>query len=141
MTARNIVRIGRFVSVLALAAMPALVGCEEYVKPPIQARQDPFQPGQINMTSDDLRAHTAVDKPDVSRDDGGLLHVTVPIRATTNKQLYIDYRVTFFDRDGAPLNQTGWFTKTLSPNVHDHFSVNSTSPLAADFQIDVRYAK
>jgi len=141
MIARNIVRIGRFAAVLALFATPAMLGCEEYVKPPIAGRQDPYQREQIHLASEDLRAETALDKPQISRDDGGLLHVTVPIRAAINKQLYIDYRVTFFDRDGAPINTTGWFTKTLTPNVPDQVIVNSTSPLAADFQVDIRYAK
>ncbi|MGB7156830.1 MAG: DUF1425 domain-containing protein [Tepidisphaeraceae bacterium] len=116
-----------------------LTGC---VKAPIEGRQDPYTPSQIMFASKDLKNNTAVDAPRVARDEaGGILHVTVPIRAATNLELYVDYRVTFFDRNGRRLNQTGWFTKTLVPNVPDSITVNSMGPNAADFQVDFRYAK
>ncbi len=116
-----------------------LSGC---VKAPIEGRQDPFSSSQIMFASKDLKNKTAVGAPSVSRDEaGGILQVTVPIRAATNTQLYVDYRVTFFDRNNQRLNQTGWFTKTLVPNVPDSVTVNSMGPSAADFQVDFRYAK
>src|SRR3954470_17547128 len=104
---------------IALAALCTLVGCADEVKPPIMARHDPYQREQIHIASMDLRRHTATEKPIVSRDDGGLLHVQVPIRATTDLKLYVDYRVTFFDRNGQAINQTGWLHKTLTPNTPD----------------------
>jgi hypothetical protein len=126
---------------LAPALFLALVtvGC---LKAPIEGRQDPYAPSQIMFASKDLRNNTAVSTPSVARDDvGGILHITVPIRAATNKQLYIDYRTTFFDRNNQQISQTGWTRKTLAPNVPDRIVVNSMGPTAADFQIDVRYAK
>jgi len=113
-------------------------GC---VKPPIEARQDPYLPSQVMMASKDLRKKTAVQAPAVSRDEAGILHVTLPIRAATDLQLYIDYRTTFFDRNGQEVSRTNWTTKTLAPNVPDRIVVSSMGPSAADFQIDVRYAK
>lgn len=122
------------VVVLALAS-----GC---VKAPIEGRQDPYAPSQIMFASKDLRNKTAVGAPSVARDDvGSILHVTVPIRAATNLQLYVDYRATFFDRNNQQISQTAWATKTLAPNVPDRIVVNSMGPNAADFQIDLRYAK
>jgi hypothetical protein len=122
-----------------LVTVVGLIGCG--VKAPIEARQDPYVPHQINLTSEDLRTHTAVLEPLVARDPAGLLRVTVPIRAATNRQLYIDYRVSFFDSTGQLINQTGWISKVLAPNVADQIVVNSTTPRAADFQIDVRYTR
>jgi uncharacterized protein YcfL len=123
-----------------LSIMPLLSGCA--VNPPIEARQDPYTRQQIHLTSDDLRWHTAVDTPQVWRDDAGLLFITVPIRSTSNQQLNIDYRVTFFDRQGRPLGEpTGWLSKVLAANVPDQITVNSTTPLAQDFQIDLRYSQ
>ena len=116
------------------------VGCS--VKAPIEGRQDPYTPSQVMFASKDLKNHTAVDAPRVARDEtGGILHVTVPIRAATNKQLYVDYRTTFFDRNNQQISQTGWTRKTLAPNVPDRIVVNSMGPTAADFQIDLRYSK
>jgi hypothetical protein len=115
-----------------------LGGC---VKAPIEGREDPFVPAQVHFASEDLRTHTAVMAPRVSRDAVGNLVVTVPIRAATDLELYVDYRVTFFDAQGQVLNQTHWMSKVLAPNVFDQVEVNSMSPQATDFQIDFRYAK
>ena len=50
-------------------------------------------------------------------------------------------RGVIFDRNRQVLNQTGWYTKVLSPKVPDQIMVNSMSPRADDFQIDFRWAK
>jgi hypothetical protein len=126
-----------FLSVAAAAAL--VVGC---VKPPIEGRLDPYTPSQIHFASKELRNDTAVGTPIVSRDDtGNIAYVTIPIRAATNKELHVDYRVTFKDKNDQMLNQTGWFTKTLPPNIPDTITVNSMGPRAADFQVDFRYAQ
>src|SRR5690348_13467251 len=119
---------------VSLAFLLLVIGCG--VKAPIEGRHDPYQSAQINFASEDLRTDTAVGTPVLSRDAGGLLHIAVPIRAATDKQLYVDYRVTFFDRNGTQISQTGWIQKTLAPNVFDQITANSTSPQAADFQMD-----
>jgi hypothetical protein len=122
-----------FVVALVLAA-----GC---VKPPIEGRLDPYSANQVHFASKELRDETAVGTPTVSRDEeGNILYVTVPVRAATDKELHVDYRVTFFDPNRQELWKTGWFTRTLAPNVPDSITVNSTGPRAADFQVDFRYA-
>ena len=125
---------------LALTCLMFVAGCG--VHPPIQGREDPYAAGQIHFNKDDLRTQTAVGRPVVSRDDSGILHVMVPIRSAINKRLYVDYRVTFFDKNGQPLNdQMGWMTKTLEMNTPDQITVNSMTPRAADFQVDFRWAR
>jgi hypothetical protein len=114
------------------------MGC---VREPVQGRLDPYAPDQISFSSPDLRNRTAVGTPVVTRDDYGLLYVNVPIRATDKKQLHVDYRATFFDANRQVISETSWATKVLAPNVFDSVSVNSTSPRAADFQVDFRYAR
>src|SRR5229473_8253081 len=128
---RKLMRVQPLIALLALVA----TGCADDVKPPILARADPYIPAQVHIASNDLRRHTAVGQPQVSRDDAGLLFVTLPIRAATDQKLYVDYRVSFFDRNGAPLSQTEWLHKTLTPNVPDQIIVNSSSSRAADFQM------
>jgi hypothetical protein len=122
------------IAILALA----IVGC---VKPPIEGRLDPYESKQIHFAQSDLRRRTAVGTPTAQRDDAGnILHVTVPVRAATDTELHVDWRVTFFDRNGQLLNQTGWNTKTLAPNTPDYITVNALGPRAADFQLDFRWA-
>jgi len=113
-------------------------GC---VKAPIEGRLDPYESKQIHFASEDLKNRTAVGIPSAQRDaEGGILYITVPVRAATWQELHVDYRVTFFDRNGQQLSQTGWFTRTLTPNVPDSITVNSMGPRAADFQMDFRWA-
>ena len=125
----------KLISALALIALVS--GCG--VPPPIQGRSDPYAAPQVNFTAEDLRTSTAVSAPQVSRDESNLLLVTIPIRSTIDKTLYTEYRVTFFDRNHQVINQTSWLRKDLAPNVNDQITFNSSSPRAADFQIDIRW--
>ena len=118
-----------------------VMGCDNIVLPTVEGRNDPYDAKQVHFQSEELRRDTAVGKPTATRDPAGLLYVTVPIRDATDVRLYLDYRVTWFDDNRQVINQTTWFTKTLEARTPDQISVNSTSPKAADFQVDFRYAK
>lgn len=128
--------------ILGLFLAP-LGGCTEGVRAPIEPRMDPYTPAQVHIADPQLRRDTAVGTPVVTRDEaGGLVFVTVPVRSAINKTIYVDYYVTFFDRNGQPIGgKLGPFTKVLQPNTPDSVTVNSTSPRAADFQVDFRYAR
>ena len=128
----------RTISLLSLLALVLSSGC---VKAPIEGRLDPYEAKQIHFANADLKRRTAVGMPNAQRDDAGnILYITVPVRAATDTELHVDYRVTFFDRNGQVLNQTNWFTRTLAPNVPDYITVNSLGGRAADFQLDLRWA-
>jgi len=120
-----------------------LAGCG--VKAPVQPRQDPFLPSQIHMAgpkAEELRKLTAVDAPRLARDEEGrLLYVLVPVRSASNYDLYVDYRVSFLDANGMLLSQTGWLPKTLRANAYEEIQVNSMSPRAADFRMDIRFSQ
>lgn len=120
-----------------------LAGCQG-VNAPVAPRSDPFVPRQIEISDPGLRRRTAFGEPIVTRDEGGnLLFITLPVRNTTNNPLAVEYRVTFFDPNGQPLPgyPTTWIPKNLPARSPDRITTNSTSPRAADFQIDFRYAK
>lgn len=124
---------------LMLLSLTLLAGCG--VEPPLQGRRDPYPPPQITFVDGDLRKMTPIGTPVLTRDEGGLLHVAVPIRADTDQTLFIDYRVSFIDRNGQLLSQSTWLAKILSPHVPDQIQVNSMTSRAADFQLDIRYSK
>ena len=126
---------------LCLPLVAAIYGCN--TQPPIDARQEVYAPKQIQLADEDLRLNTRFEKPRVTRDPAGLLFVTVPMRATINETLYVQYRATWLDDNGQPLpgSPTTWFDKTLNPRVFESITINSTSPRAEDFVIDVRYAR
>ena len=127
---------------LMFPAALAVVGCANQVREPIQPRQDVYRvgrPEQIFFDSTDLRNDTAADTPQVFRDQAGLLHVTVPVRSVINKQLYVEYRAIFFDRDRQIVDRSPWADKTLPANVPEYVSITATVPTADSFQIHFRY--
>jgi hypothetical protein len=126
---------------LLISVALALVGCDNIVLPTVQGRNDPYDAKQVHFASEELRRDTALGRPTLTRDKSGLLFVTIPIRDATDVRLYVDYRVTFFDETRQEISKTSWFTKTLESRTPDQITVNSTSPNAADFQVDFRYAR
>jgi hypothetical protein len=129
---------------LLCPAALAIFGCSENSVPePIQPRQDVYRPddrAQIYYDSAELHSETAAGTPTVVRDSNGLLHVTVPIRSVVSKQLYVDYRVIFFDRDHREIDRSPWHDKFLTPNLPDSVTITSTSARAESFQMQFRYS-
>jgi hypothetical protein len=126
---------------LVIPLIATLAACNN-VKKPFEGRSDPYPPGQISFASQMLQDQTAVGTPIATRDDAGnILYVTIPIRSTTNEQLYVDYRVTFFDRNGQSITDNGWQTRLLTSNIPDNIKVMSGNSRAADFHIDFRPAR
>ena len=127
--------------ILTTLALLPLAGCAPRVRGPIEPREDLSPWPQIMLAERDLARRIAVRQPVVERDPAGLLFVTVPIRSTTQRQMTIEYRSTFYDRNHTPIFQSTWFPRTLTAFTQDTIQANSTSNRADDFQIDIREAK
>ena len=125
-------------AVLCLILLTA--GCA--VRPPIAGRADPYQHHQVNFADPDLVNKTAV-SPAMTERRNGLLYVTVPVRSSVNRDLHVDYRVTFFNENGVPIEGPGNWTSgpTLIANTPSYIQFNSLTGNAADFQLDLRYAQ
>jgi len=125
-------------AVLSLILLAA--GCA--VREPIAGRADPYQRHQVNFADPDLANKTAVSPPMTERRNG-LLYVTVPVRSSVNRDLHVDYRVTFFNENGTPIEGPGLWTAgpTLIANTPSYIQFNSMTGNAADFQLDLRYAQ
>ena len=133
----------RIALVLLCPIALASVGCNNEVTEPIQPRQDVYHPddrAQIYFDSADLRNDTAADSPSVYRDAAGLLHVSVHLRSVINRQLYVEYRVIFFDRAHQEIDRSPWQDKVLPANLPDSVTVTSTTPRAESFQVQFRYS-
>jgi uncharacterized protein YcfL len=118
-----------------------LSACTPRVRGPIEPREDTAPWPQVMLSDRELGAKIAVRQPIVTQDAAGLLFVTIPLRSTTRHQMTIEYRVTFYDQNRVPIQETTWFPRTLPPFTQETLTVNSTSPRADDFQIDIRPAK
>jgi hypothetical protein len=124
-----------------LGGLVLVVGAAGCVRRPIEGRAEPYLPKQIHFAAADLANRTAVGTPIMDRKDG-LLHVTVPIRAASMRDLHVDYRVRFLDDRGAPIYESGWTGGTvLESNTWSYVHANSPTADAADFQMDFRYAQ
>lgn len=129
------------VSSLAAAGLAgSLAGCQR-VKRPYQATADPYARGQIQLAEKRLEGKMAFEPARTNRDDAGLLYVTVPARAATNRPQIVQYRFTFLDETGRPLPGGEYQTVTLESNTTSYLQGNSTSPRADDFQIEIRTAR
>ena len=130
-------------SIGLLGAM-LLAGCGD-VPPYTEARAERYAPPQIQLTGPDreeLRRWTVLDRPIQKRDEADLLFVTVPIRATGDEILHVQYRVTFFDSAGGvmPGYPTGWLTQVVEPGAWTPIKFNSTGK-ATDWQMELRFAR
>ena len=133
-------------TMLSMIGLLALVaGCSNEVPAYREGRAERYSPPQVQITglnAEDLRQSTAIDRPMTSRDPANLLFVIVPIRNTSDQVLRIQYRYNFLDDQGRPLPENvAWNRKTLTPGSTERITFNSTSPRAADFQLDLRYAQ
>jgi uncharacterized protein YcfL len=126
-------------ALLATSLLLLATGCG--VNPPIQGRADPYPRQQIHFDSQELRNDTAIDAPLLTHNESGQLMITIPIRSTIDKTLHIDYRITYFDRNGAVLGRVGPLSKHLLPNTPDQIQVTSPFANTADFQVDFYYSR
>lgn len=125
--------------VLSLLTLALVAGCN--VSEPIPGRADPYPPNQINLASRDLREKTAIGPVRTERVNG-LLHVSVPIRSASSHDLHVDRKIKFFNSQGATIYESGWENvPTLIHNVPSEIRFNSPTADAADFQLDLRYAR
>src|SRR4051812_14707820 len=103
---------------LTFALALSAAACAPRIGGPVEPREDPSGIPQINLTSRELQDRLAVRAPLVEQDEAGLLYVTVPVRNSTARQMTIEWRVTFFDRNRAPIGTpTTWFPQTMSPHT------------------------
>lgn len=127
-------------SIAAIAMAGSLAGCQR-VKRPYGATADPYELGQIQLADKELEGRLAFDPARASRDESGLLHVTVPARAAVSRPQIVQYRFRFFDETGRPLPGGEYQTVTLESNTNSFLQGNSTSPRADDFQVELRLAR
>ena len=125
-------------SILVLVLV--LAGCSR-TKAPYDVTADPYLPTQVQIADKSLANRLAFQPPRAARDDAGLLYITVPVRAATNRRQIIQYRFTFFDETGRPLPGGAFQTQTLESNTFANIQGNSTSPSADSYQVEIRESR
>ncbi|MDB5319744.1 MAG: hypothetical protein JWN40_1375 [Phycisphaerales bacterium] len=128
-----------------VAVLGLVAGCANNPPPYREGRAERYAPPQVQISglnAEDLKQSTAIDRPSTYRDAASLLFVTVPLRNTGDQVLHVQYRYNFVDEQGRPLPENiAWNRKSLEPGATERITFNSTSPRAADFQMDLRYSR
>jgi len=128
-----------------VALLGLLAGCAQDPPAYREGRAERYAPPQVQITglnAEDLQRSTVIDRPSTYRDAANLLFVTVPIRNISDQILHVQYRYNFLDDQGRPLPENiAWNRKTLEPGATERITFNSTTPRAADFQMDLRYSR
>lgn len=128
-----------------MALLGLLAGCVQDPPPYREGQAERYAPPQVQITglnAEDLQRSTVIDRPSTYRDAANLLFVTVPMRNISEQVLHVQYRYNFLDDQGRPLPENiAWNRKTLEPGATERITFNSTTPRAADFQMDLRYSR
>jgi len=106
---------------------------------PAYGRAEKYDRTHLQFGDATLEGNTRVDPVQATRDQFGLLHVTVPIRSTCNWEQYVDGSITFL-RAGQFVEKLGPKPINLAPNAFDTILFDSTQP-ADDYFISLDYAK
>ena len=122
---------------LALLAAP---GCTDQ-NAPIEARGERYGHPWLTLGSRNLRGNIMVDDANVIRDrETGILKVAVPVRSTSDKQQYIQYRMTFLDGAGMQINDVNG-TVTIPARGTQTIAANGTSDRAESFRLFLTYPR
>lgn len=122
-------------------ALFAFAGCH-YEEAPIQARGDTYETPWLTMGSNELRGDTRIGQATQTVDEFNHLHVTIPIRNTINKQLYVESVVTFFGPTGAQVNSIQ-NTLTIPAQSIVNLEAASTGPTGGPqpFRVELRFPR
>jgi hypothetical protein len=122
---------------LALCAAP---GCTD-PNAPIEARGEHYGQPWLTLGSRTLRSYIIVDDAQVVRDrETNLLRVSVPVRSTSDKQQYIQYRMTFLDGAGKQINDDNG-TITVPARGSHTITSKATSDRAESFRLFLTYPR
>lgn len=130
-------------AVLAVAGcVCAMQGCDT-VKAPGAAKPDPLPSAaypQI-VAGEGLQGFIAYDAPKVSATKP--MEVTVPVRALTETEdVKVQYRFTFFDAAGVPLNENPDWRYIKLPSRNQRFlSGFAREQTAVDWRLEIRPAQ
>lgn len=130
--------------ILSVVALIGLAGCRS-VTPPSRGRADVTDHTRVFFETahqEQLRNSTAILEERIGRDQFNLLTVTVPIRSTVSRPLYLEYSYEFFDRNGRSVEgPLGPRRLTLDGGSPGTIQFTSTSEVAEDYRVTIRFQK
>lgn len=128
---------------VALLAVPCLlVGCD--TKPPVAAKPDPLPPVSYPQiaTEGKLGNDLYYARPIVRMEPGTPMKVIVALRLRDDESANVQYRFTFMDELGAPLDPPmDWRFMVLPPRLQVFMEGVAMSSEAREWRLEIRPAK
>ena len=132
------------VTVMVVATMLTQTGCDT-VRAPGAAGPDPISDAAYPqvVALEGLGRYLSSSEPALEGGDGEKpMHVAVPVRLRSDREIAVQYRFTFFDENRVPLQpRQGWRYKEMMPRAQEPFEGTATSMEARDWRLEIRPAR
>lgn len=129
---------------VTMLAVFTLAGCDT-VRAPGAAGPDPISDAAYPqvVALEGLGRYLSSSEPAIEGGDGERpMHVAVPVRLRSNRNIAVQYRFTFFDENRVPLQpRQSWRYKELMPRAQEPFEGTATDLAAADWRLEIRPAR
>ena len=129
----------------ALGLVLLAAGCRSTDTSPPGAYSDPVARANYPrvVMLDDLQQWVVVSEPIVTKGENTPLRVSVPLRALTRyEELNVQYRFSFFDEVGRPIEPApSWTYLRLPSKAQRIVEANALDQRAMDWRIEVRPAR
>ena len=135
----------KYLCVAAMLLVLTSAGCEHNTSPSMGLGDpylSPYNDPQITLLSPDLQRWLAFQSARIESDGNKPMQVEVPVRNLTNRNYPIDYRFTFFNRQGMQLKPTmQWRFANLAPKQVVSLSAGAMSAEAVSYRLEVKWAE
>jgi uncharacterized protein YcfL len=130
------------VSCLCLGGILGIGGCKADTSPIGGQYDEVSRYPNITLSQGTLQEALGFQEPIVSRTADNFMHVSLPVRARSNEELLIEYRVIWLDASLQPLRpETAWVPLRLEPRQPYNITVQSTTPLATNYNLQFRWSR
>jgi uncharacterized protein YcfL len=127
---------------LMAVALLCLVGCKGYYGPIGPTYESVSTYPKITLSQGSLAEAIRVGEPTLATVANDLLQLNVPIRAHSDDQLHVEYRVVWKDKTGKPIApQSVWTGIKLAPRQPQNLIATSTSKEAVDYNLQLRWSR
>jgi uncharacterized protein YcfL len=125
--------------VLTTFAVLMAPGCASTHPARVEGRIDPFQEkGRVQWNSTNLKSVLRVDNATADRTESGLLRVRLILRNKTRKDIVVDVRTLFTDKQGFEKEQTNWEPIVCTARTQTQYEAVSLGPHVDDYQVIIR---
>lgn len=126
-------------AVALTVGVATLTACQPKEVPPPAVAADAVTMYPRVTATGGLNAVLRVREGGVSRTADPVLSLSIPVRNTAERTMFVQYRYFFFDADGQPLDANpSWTRARLAPGAEVYMQGAAVSQDATDFRLEIR---